>query len=462
MKGLTNIIGSGGSKPYNSQIIQGYALNSEISANNFVVRKDNSLYDRYTFGGNVCMVNGNLGICNVVVQGSNAMYGACAFTYDEGGNPNVTTGNIVATTVYSNTTFIGFIKLSDNEVVAVYNSGDSTLYTCKITLADNLQITVEKAVSSSFSANVGYTLRSNGDLIALNSEDVYTAQGAQYSKMLRLYKYSASGYVSKAVLNLGKASIVPYVKIIPIGNTSKVILYSPSSNNLNVAVYDVADSAISLVKTTYADTASMSDAYASVLSIDGNYYFGGTEIGYSSSSKIYTAKVRLFEINEDFSISTDSILYSFDSGSLLTINDIIHQRGDDLVVCLYESSNSSIYVIHNILNSPNTERLFVYDSNLRILTQVEQDPIIWTSTNKEITFVESYKRLGKTYSKAESEIVTGLTTTKLKTDQLGEIAIPTIETQTLSLSGIPVDTINAIKNTAVDEIKEEVTNGLNN
>lgn len=465
--GKAKLLGSGGSKPKNSKVIEGYALNSPIAANFFVTQKNKDVQATTDTISHVIMLSNTVGIAFITnfTYSSATMFSsgnitAKAFRIDSTLADSVTFGSSI--TIASNITtstseLFTSVKLSNSTALFTYFSASNLKYdynkiyyvadfkaeSVRLSVDDNLNITLLGTVSGSTATGRVYggqvrLTKMTDDTFALLYKDPSGYTASNYVEVFKNDKveHKCKSMASKVITYNGQ--LVDLVAI----RENKVLAYAngtgSSTSTTFVMMYEYNNEEL-----TQTDTGSRPPLVATMVP---NSNIGLTIM---NSSTYLTAVTFTDDITSIYSTKNLTVNTKVDIVGYFVVDNQLYAYGKNLYKVAVDIDDSKAYftLVAEIAEYAYTLRATV--------------PLVFTYTNS--IYTEELTRLGNTYIASDRPIINGLTQTRLSSNTLGKLYVYNeAEEQSTLINGIPVATVNSIKDTAVDEIKNAVISGKEN
>lgn len=483
--GKAKILGGEGFSIKNGQVIEGYALNDKISLGNFVVKKDREAINFESSDAYIAaakMIDSSCGLLIMLTKDlliSGGMYKgtiiARPFKITQGNSQNILLGTekTIAENVYFDHQICTYINLEqDNRVsfvIPLYV--DTTYYKLKaytfyITVdANSLTcLAISKLEAKSAFENRGSYKQifehSSGTLYFVTPyyDDAYTRYSLKFYPLVRSDNSSAYDYTTGQAKELADQNLA-YINDIQMIDKDILCVFS------NYSLY-------------YMTTIKLSTD--SVTKLHQSKGVGGSDS--LSRPILYNKKTKKIYVAGTYSTFYEYTLidsYDFDT-TINTLKTSQHYEtyssfyhNGDLYLLYLEKSNagfpnqiqigtiatqSSSFAVNSIVTINNVYKDLIKTEDVLLLANLSS-----SSTTQKIQYLwtESWDRLNNTYTIYDgTSAVSGVSLSKLLFNKKGKISTP-YAVDSLSAYNIPRALVANIIDDSIDEVKGEVTNGIN-
>lgn len=465
--GKAKILGSGSNAPKNATVVEGYALFGDIPANIFVKQadRDNIADNHATVNGNLFMINDTVGFIVEWTEKS-TLYSSykyrdlkiTPFKLDYTQEDNLTYGTTVQV---ANDVLCGYDgedvfynSLTENTGILIFTSienlrsssdgytGNYILNTANIGISDSLVMSIgtQKKITINTYVDPQSTYRvarmgDNGSIMASYSETYSTAIGVGGAY------FTGSEYIAVSAADTDTSVQPRYFSNFFIGDNYGMVFAASDT----VLIYEMTNSKIKYLKSETMSNAGKA-AYAIINNVPS---FIGS----------YNGTPTLTKINSDVTFTTIQL-----EPSGIAYSRVGQYCVDDNAV--YAISSEAPYMFYRLVYTLDNKVIVKslgnksFNSNFgREFYGIKKSIAYYFGTS--LRYIEKVQRMGKTYVVSDDATINGITKSKLSALTLGKVYVVS-NADTQLLNGIPVATVNSIKDTAVDEIKNAVISGKEN
>lgn len=456
--------GGGGSRPKNAKVIEGYSLTDEIPMNTFVTQKNRQVASDANIGSLAVMLTDTVGICFTETETGSTVSSSYneytlklrAFRYTVGSENPIQYGAEV--TVASNIIRKAdnmkqfFQRLSNSTCLFTYGyatdcSGSvCTLYrrTVKVSVDSNLNITLEQRAnvyvkSASFGDCRFYPVGNNALMVY---SDYSETNSTQY--YFHFLKFENENYTKKYEKTIGGTELKQGL-VLDATHVLFVINYRSSSTN-QYYVYTLTESGATSNSTNVSKSYSLP-----IVKVPNQPYL--------LSFPTTTGHVYRYTLSDDLS-SISAPVSEVIAGDQPTITNVssggYYTYGSEIIALFYSPSTTmSFYTVTVTSSTVTFQKWFEIQTSAYLSVLINNATLLLAGKTGSLSWAENKNRINNTYVKSSDAIINGLAKQKLTVTQKGKIFVVDT-TSTLLLDGIPVNTVNAIKDGTVDEIREEV------
>ena len=469
--GRAKILGSGSNAPKNSTVVEGYALTDDIPANIFVkqIDKNNVRDEHFTQYGNLFMLTDTIGFVVKWVTTQDRD------TYEESTlcvTPFKIDYSKMDSLVYGTTVEVAtgikrskyednilYKDITENSGILLFTSFISLVYSDYSYYGNYILNTVNISINNDLSLSVGTKKSLTFDYsVPITTAYRYVRMGDIGSIMTAYTKHDENAvYVGGAYFNGNE-----YIKILPVKGSLNYTYFKQFfiGNNYGMVfdsdsawIYEMSSTEITfLKKSIVASNFGSIQAYAI---INGAPSF----VGYFRVNTSDSYHPRIIKINSDLTFTYIQLEDSGDDSSM------IYKYCADEDGTVYGLSAGNSVTIHKITYTTDNKVLVKKLSNKSFsnpsLWGVKRSNAYWFFWTYSQRYIEKVQRMGKTYVASDDAIINGITKSKLSALTPGKVCIVS-NTDTQLINGIPIATVNSIKDTAVDEIKNAVISGKEN